>query len=98
MRDETWTMRDGTKIKVGDMDENHVRNALRMVIRQARRRKLRAALDVIRPEYEMTVGEMQDELSARAYQDLKNPGAYFPYLDGGVHGSQSLYEKYGRKG
>lgn len=34
--DEIWTMRDGTQIAVRDMDENHVRNALRMVLRKAR--------------------------------------------------------------
>lgn len=32
-REETWTKVDGTSIKVGDMDEEHARNALRLCIR-----------------------------------------------------------------
>lgn len=36
-KDETWVTRDGREILVGDMTENHVRNALRMLIRKARR-------------------------------------------------------------
>jgi len=34
--DEYWVQLDGTKIKVSEMTENHVRNALRRVIRNAR--------------------------------------------------------------
>lgn len=30
---ELWTMRDGTEIPVSDMTELHVRNALKMVVR-----------------------------------------------------------------
>ena len=62
-KDEMWTQRDGTKIAVGDMDESHVRNALRMVIRNDRKRRMRAALDAIIP---WTVGMMQDHLDAQA--------------------------------
>lgn len=35
-KEEYWTMKDGTEIAVGDMEEEHVRNALRMVIRRHR--------------------------------------------------------------
>lgn len=38
MKDEIWTQKDGTKIAVGDMTEEHVRNALRMILRKARQR------------------------------------------------------------
>jgi len=55
MVDEFWTMRDGTKIAVGDMSESHVRNALRMVIRKHKHNPM---------NYEMTVGEMQDQADA----------------------------------
>lgn len=34
--DEIWTTRDGTRIAVGDMTEGHVRNALRMILRNQR--------------------------------------------------------------
>lgn len=37
MEDEIWTTRDGRKIAVGDMDEQHVRNTLRMILRNRRR-------------------------------------------------------------
>ena len=36
MDDEIWTMRDGTRIAVGDMSESHVRNTLRMILRKRR--------------------------------------------------------------
>ena len=36
MQEEYWTTKDGKKIAVGDMDEQHVRNALRMVLRKKR--------------------------------------------------------------
>lgn len=91
--DEIWTTKDGTKIAVADMDEEHVRNVLRMLLRKARLKRERRIQQAL-PE--MTVGEIQDELSAVAYSQLKNPDAYFPLLDGGVYGSQSLFEKYGR--
>jgi len=32
-----WTMRDGQKIKVDDMDINHLKNTLKMIIRMAKR-------------------------------------------------------------
>jgi hypothetical protein len=43
-KDEIWITHDGRHIPVGQMHEAHVRNALRMVIRQesAKRAKLRA--------------------------------------------------------
>ncbi len=34
-----WTMRDGTKIDVDDMDINHLRNTLKMIIRNTNRIK-----------------------------------------------------------
>ncbi len=85
MIDEIWTMRDGTKIAVSDMEESHVRNALRMVIRKTRRRLARKF-----ENYEMTVGEAQDKLSNLAWNDLSNPNAYFPLLEGGRYGSPDL--------
>lgn len=42
MDDEIWTTKDGTKLPVGQMTEEHVRNALRHVIKRARERKLAA--------------------------------------------------------
>ncbi len=33
MKDLYWTQKDGIKILVNDMTENHVKNVLRMIIR-----------------------------------------------------------------
>jgi thioesterase domain-containing protein len=37
--DEIWTTLEGRKIAVGDMEESHVRNALRLILRQRRRKQ-----------------------------------------------------------
>ena len=42
--DEVWNCRDGRKIPVGEMDIDHVRNVLRMLIRSKRRADRRKAL------------------------------------------------------
>lgn len=34
--DELWTTKDGTQIPVSQMSEQHVRNALRMILRRKR--------------------------------------------------------------
>lgn len=34
-----WTMKDGTKISVDDMDVNHLRNTLKMIIRNIDHKK-----------------------------------------------------------
>lgn len=41
MKDEIWKTTDGTEIEVKDMEESHVRNALRWVIRNMESGKLR---------------------------------------------------------
>lgn len=87
--DEIWTTRDGRKIPVGEMSEDHVRNALRMILRK--RRKL--AIDLIAKLEDRYNYDGQDELSAQAYRDLANPAVYFPLL--GVHGSPDLQKKHG---
>lgn len=33
---EVWTMRDGTEISVGDMDEGHLRNTLNLLLKKRR--------------------------------------------------------------
>ncbi len=33
MQEQYWTMRNGTKIAVGDMEVKHLRNILRMLLR-----------------------------------------------------------------
>ena len=41
--DEVWTTGNGRRIRVGDMDEQHVRNTLRMILRNRRKRAAKLA-------------------------------------------------------
>ena len=36
MEEEYWTTKDGRKIAVGDMTEEHLKNTLRMILRKRR--------------------------------------------------------------
>jgi hypothetical protein len=93
MDDEIWTTQDGRQIPVGEMNVEHLRNVLRMILRKRRVRveKMIKQLDDI--AYAESDG--QDELNAQYYRDLANPNAYFPLL--GVHGSPELQKKHGGK-
>lgn len=95
MDEEYWTRRDGTKIAVGDMDVDHLRNALRMILRNRRERRVitSAKYDLEKLHFP---DDCQAELNAQAYQDLANPNAFFPLLDGGVYGSPELQKKHSR--
>jgi hypothetical protein len=44
-----WTMRDGTKISVDDMDINHLRNTLKMIIRN----QVRVKPAPVKPKFEI---------------------------------------------
>ncbi len=43
-KDEVWVTKDGRRIEVKDLEEEHCREILRMLIRNARRRRRREAL------------------------------------------------------
>ncbi len=92
-REEYWIRRDGTKIAVGDMDVDHLRNTLRMIIRNVRRRRR----DDVSASSEMSYFEYKDMSDAQAYRNLASPHAFFPMLEGGVYGSPELQKKYGGK-
>lgn len=64
LTDEIWTQRDGTPIAVGAMSESHVRSALRMLLRNRRKKQVARLNTTVIPE--MTIGEMQDHLDAQA--------------------------------
>jgi hypothetical protein len=93
LNDEYWTTQDGRRIAVGEMNVEHLRNVLRMMLRKRRLRveKMIKQLDDI--VYAESDG--QDELNAQYYRDLANPNVYFPLL--GVHGGPELQKKHGRK-
>lgn len=63
MKDEFWTCRDGRKIAVGDMDESHVRNTLRMILRKCRLAKAAEEIIDIQP---LEDGERPDNHQALA--------------------------------
>lgn len=44
MKDEEWTMKDGKKIMVEDMDERHAKNCLRLMIRRVNEHNLKNGL------------------------------------------------------
>jgi hypothetical protein len=88
--DEIWTTRDGQKIAVGDMDEQHVRNALRMILR-ARRKMARTILDNTHDFHE---DNGQDMLNDQYRRDLSNPKIFFPLIGEGVYGSEELAKRF----
>lgn len=65
MTDDIWTTRDGREIAVGDMDEDHVRNALRMVLRRRREKReqvmegLFADVEFERPDNRTILSDMR---------------------------------------
>ena len=46
--DEIWTTRDGTKIPIAEMDVEHLRNALRLVVRNQNKLKYMASTHCLR--------------------------------------------------
>jgi hypothetical protein len=46
-----WTMKDGKKISIDDMDINHLRNSLKMVVRGLERLKLQQKKSI--PKFEL---------------------------------------------
>lgn len=44
-----WTMKDGTKISVDDMDINHLRNTLKMIIKN----QVRVQSIPVKPKFEI---------------------------------------------
>ena len=86
-----WTMRDGTKIRVSEMTEDHIHNTIRMLerndtsdfyfpwIERFRRelegRRSAVTAKAIRRADEMTVSEAMDILNAFPV-DMRKPGAF----------------------
>lgn len=59
--DEVWTTKDGRKVAVGAMEEAHVRDALRMIIRNVRKRQ----------EHRAAIFRLSSELGASLDDDRK---------------------------
>lgn len=68
-------MRDGTKISVDDMDTNHLRNALKMVLRNIEQRKKVS----VKPKFEIhgeIAQSMIDDAIDNEYRDLFDTDVY----------------------
>jgi hypothetical protein len=91
MDDEIWTTQDGRRIAVGEMNVEHLRNVLRMILRKRRK----AVRERINQLFNDPHSDGQAELNAQYYRDLANPNVYFPLL--GVYGSPELQKKHGGK-
>jgi len=53
-----WTMKDGQKISVDDMDEQHVRNSLKMVLRKLAKAKAELKTKSVKSKRVTLNGEM----------------------------------------
>lgn len=71
--DEIWTTRDGRKIAVGDMTEEHARNTLRLVIRRIRERHdlMTTLAKALKPAFDRMEGGRL-ELEERLRNDIMN--------------------------
>ena len=58
-----WTTKDGTKIRICDMEESHIINCIRMLERNLD--KYKSGVD-----YPMLQGEIAQETAERAYENL----------------------------
>ena len=67
---EYWTQKDGTKISVDDMDINHLRNTLKMIIRNLN--KIEAKQVKPTPKFKLRGDIAQDHYDTmlqQAYED-----------------------------
>jgi hypothetical protein len=68
-----WTMKDGKKISIDDMDINHLRNSLKMVVRGLERLKLQQKKST--PKFELKGDIAQD------HYDMMMDNAYANDMD-----------------
>jgi len=78
-----WTMKNGQKINVDDMDINHLRNTLKMLIRAKR------ALTTPKPKFQVS-GEIASEFADMARLYAINPELTCTCDE--VHMCQQCYE------
>lgn len=84
MKEEFWTKRDGTRIAVGDMDVDHLRN----------RRILVSTKHDEMSGIDFHEDDGRAMLNAQAHRDLANLNVFFPLIGGGVYGSPALQKRY----
>mgnify|MGYP003633429208 FL=1 len=66
-----WTMRNGQKISIDDMDEQHVRNSLKMVLRKLAKAKAELMTKPVRSREVTLNGDM-----AQQFNDMNEDADY----------------------
>jgi len=69
-----WTMKDGKKISIDDMDINHLRNSLKMVVRGLERLKLQQKKST--PKFELKGDIAQDHYDMMMDNEYANDMDY----------------------
>jgi hypothetical protein len=66
MKNYYWKTKDGQKINIDDMDINHLRNALKMIIRniEANEQKVKS-----RPKFQLNGDIAQDHFNQMQYKE-----------------------------
>ena len=77
-----WKQKDGTLINVDDMSEDHVRNTLKMILRNIERKRLEAVrnrINSIRADFKIN-GDMAQQFNDQQEQYLlEEDDSDFPY-------------------
>lgn len=81
-----WTMRNGQKIDVDTMDTNHLRNTLKMIIRNSQKKQI-----VSKPKFQVH-GEIASEFADMAILHSINPELTCTCDE--LHTCQQCYEDY----
>jgi hypothetical protein len=63
-----WTMKDGRKISVDDMDVNHLRNTLKMIIRNINRNESKAIAS--KPKFEIHGEIAREQIESAMIEEI----------------------------
>jgi hypothetical protein len=67
-----WTMKNGKKISVDDMDINHLRNTLKMIIRNVNKKTSKKRITV-QINGEIAQAMIDDAIDQMMFDELDNP-------------------------
>lgn len=76
-RDYYWTMKNGQKINVDGMDLNHLRNTLKMILRN-----IEVSENKSKPKFELHGDIAQDHVAQMEYEDYADAMDYYRDLIG----------------
>ncbi len=73
-----WTMKDGKKINVDDMDITHLRNTLKMILRNVEAQKALIAQEVSRKKHHIELnGDMAQQFHETYFADQQQADELF---------------------